>query len=156
MGMTGLGSIFSTRVSATAVWVVGSLIATSAVAHTRNDSLGVAASATDLLQVTCFDNGSGAPQSIHVEIVDSSPGAAPQVGVQLQRGDSLVSASDTADADALPSPEIGLNGPTGLFTVLVTKTGSGAKTYSLSFHCTTGLDGSGSHAGTSLSVLQNQ
>lgn len=155
MGMTGMGSIFGRRIAATAL-LCGSLIASTAAAHTRNDSLGVAASATDSLQVTCFDNGSGAPQSIHVEIVDASPGAAPQVGVQLQRGDSLVSVSDTTDADALPSPEIGLNGPAGVFTVLVTKTGGGAKTYSLSFHCTTGPDGSGSHAGTSLSVLQNQ
>jgi hypothetical protein len=78
------------------------------------------------------------------------------VSVQLQRDDALVSASDTTDADAIASPEIGLNGGAGVFRVLVTKTGSGAKTYSLSFHCTTGPDGAGSHAGTSITVLQNE
>lgn len=132
------------------------LFGPTASAHTRNDSLGASASATDYFEVTCFDDGAGAPQSIHVAILDSSPGAPPQVSVHLQRGDALVSASDTVDADALPSPEVALNGDAGVYRVLVTKTGSGPKSYSLSFHCTILPDGEGGHAGTSLSVVQSQ
>ena len=131
-------------------------LAAPAGAHTRNDSLGAAEAATDHLQVTCFDSGTGAPQSLSVEIRDAAPGALPQLSVTIQRGEALASASDTTDADALPSPKIALNEGGGAYRVLVTKTGAGAKSYSFVFHCTTGPDGSGSHAGTSLSVLQDQ
>ena len=137
-------------------WIAFALLAPAAAAHTQNGSLGATASATDQYQIVCFDSGSGPSQSISLEILDSSPGALPQVSVHLQRGDDLVSASDTTAADAAPSPEIGLNGSDGAYRVLVTKTGAGTKFYSLTVHCTTGPDGSGSHAGTSLSVLQNQ
>lgn len=164
MGMMASGTIRRRRARATPALLIGTWVATlaatladtAAAAHTRNDSLGAPAASTDHLEITCFDDGGGAPQSIQVEILDASPGALPQVSVQLQRGDSLVSASDTTNTDGSPSPEIGLNGPVGIFRVLVTKSGAGLKYYSLSYHCTAGPDGTGNHTGTSISVLQNQ
>lgn len=148
---------FTQGLLSAAIGLVLSLaFAWAALAHTRNDSLAAGAAATDSFEVTCFDNGSGEPSSLRLHVLDSSPGALPLVSVHARKDDSLVSASDTVDDDATASPEIYVNGGAGVYTVLVTKTGAGAKLYSLSYHCTTGPDGSGSHTGTLLSVRQNQ
>jgi hypothetical protein len=38
----------------------------------------------------------------------------------------------------------------------VTKAGTGAVNYTLTFHCTTGANGSGLHTGTTIVFRQNQ
>ncbi len=127
-----------------------------ALAHTQNGTLGSAASATDYYEVTCYDDGSGSPQSLSVEIRDSSPGALPQVSAHVQRNESVVTTSDDTAANGTPGPEIHVNEGPGVYRVLVTKTGSGTKFYSVSFHCNVGLNGTGAHAGSLISVLQSQ
>lgn len=127
-----------------------------AAAHTQNGTLGSVASATDHYEVTCYDDGSGSPQSLSVEIRDSSPGALPQVSAHVQRNETVASTSDDTAANGSPGPEIHINEGPGVYRVLVTKTGSGTKFYSVSFHCNVGLNGTGAHAGSVISVLQSQ
>ena len=135
-------------------WV--SWLVSPALAHTQNGTLGAPASATDHYEVTCFNDGSGEPQSLSVEIRDSSPGALPQVSAHVQRNDTLSTTSDDTVADGQTGPEIHVNEGAGIYRVLVTKTGSGTKFYSVSFHCNVGLNGTGAHAGSVISVLQSQ
>ena len=78
------------------------------------------------------------------------------MSAHVEKGGALTSTSDTVDADALPSAPVAVNGGAGAYRVLVTKAGEGAKNYTLSFHCQTGPDGTGSHAGTTSSLLQDQ
>lgn len=135
---------------------IGMTIAPSARAHSQPGSLGVAASATDYYEITCFDNGSGAPGSLEIQIRDSSPGAAPFVSVQVHHGLSLRSVSDDLVADILPSAEIYSNEGAAIYFVLVDKSGSGGKFYDLTYHCWTGPDGTGVHTGSNLVPRQSE
>lgn len=128
----------------------------SASAHSLNETLDADAGATDLIQIVCSDNGSGPPQSLVVQVRDNTPVAAPLVSVQAQRGALLVNSTDAVDDDTGMSPAVSVNGGSGAYDVLVDKTESGAESYSLSFHCYTGPDGSGTHTGTSHTILQDQ
>ncbi|MEZ4215954.1 MAG: hypothetical protein R3E88_05710 [Myxococcota bacterium] len=130
--------------------------ASAAGAHSQPGTLGASASATDYHQVTCFDDGSGAPASLVVSILDASPGALPLVSVHVRRASSLATASDDATADAVPSPDVAVNESGGAYDVLVAKSGSGAKFYTLEYHCTTAPDGGGVHTGSLLTTLQSQ
>ncbi len=125
-------------------------------AHTQNDSLGAAASATDYYLVTCSDDGNGVPASLIVQVLDLAPVAAPILSVQVRKGAALASSSDATDADAVASPFVFVNGGAGVYDVAVDKSASGADSYSLVFHCVTGLNGSGIHTGTEITVRQNQ
>jgi hypothetical protein len=151
------------RLSARArAWQKGLLVASAtalcagasmpASAHTQNGSLGSGASATDAYQVTCLPGS----QSLAVQILDSSPGALPLVSARVQRGEQLVSTSDTIAADAVRSPEVVLNLGPGAHLVLIDKTGAGAKFYSLSYHCYSLPDGNGAETSSSISTLQSQ
>jgi hypothetical protein len=140
-------------------WLALALVlggASLASAHEQSGSLGAAASASDAYQVTCSNDGSGAPASLAIEILDAAPSAAPLVSAQLQRGDDLVSTTDPTDADASFGPAISVNGGAGAYLVLVDKSAAGAETYTLEYHCFTGANGTGAHTGTALTTLQNQ
>jgi hypothetical protein len=125
-------------------------------AHSLNETLGADASATDLVQIFCSDNGSGAPQSLAVDVRDNAPAEAALVSVQVQRGSALVNATDPVDGDAGLSPHVAVNGGAGAYDVLVDKSAAGAESYSLSFHCMTGPDGTGVHTGTASTLVQDQ
>jgi hypothetical protein len=127
----------------------------SASAHGLSGALGADPAATDSIEIVCFDNGSGAPQSLVVQVRDNAP-AAPQVSVQAHRGGQLVNSTDTTAADSAYSPAVAANGGSGAYDVLVDKTGAGAKSFSLNFHCYTGPGGTGTHTGTSSTILQDQ
>ncbi len=127
-----------------------------ALAHDQGGNLGAGASATDYYEISCFDDGAGAPGSLEVRIRDSSPGSAPQVSVQVQRGLSLASVSDEITPDIVPSPFIYSNEGAGVYHVLVDKSGAGAKFYQLTYHCWTGPDGTGVHTGSALVTRQSQ
>ncbi|HUK63764.1 MAG TPA: hypothetical protein VLV15_10525 [Dongiaceae bacterium] len=149
------------RASARAVLGMSSALALSTVpsassAHTQNGSLGAPAEATDYYQVTCSDDGSGPPVSLIVQVLESSPAGAPLVSAQVRRGTTLVNTTDPIDGDGSPSPFVSLNLGTGVYDVLVDKSGVGAETYILTYHCYTGPDGTGTHTGTSLQSWQNQ
>jgi hypothetical protein len=130
--------------------------ASVAAAHTQNGSLGADASATDFYQVNCSDDGSGTPGSLVLEVLDAAPVAAPLVSVQIRKGSLLTNTTDAVDGDSSWSPLVFLNGGGGVYDVLVDKSGAGAESYSLDYHCVTGANGGGVHTGTSIQVRQNQ
>jgi hypothetical protein len=125
-------------------------------AHTQSGSLGAPAEATDFYQITCSDDGSGTPASLTLQILDAAAGSAPLVSAQAQRSALAVNTTDPADGDASPSPLVAVNGGGGVYDVLVYKSGPGAESYTFTFHCTTGPDGSGFHTGTAITTRQNQ
>jgi hypothetical protein len=128
----------------------------AASAHTQAGSLGSAAAATDFYQVTCSDDGSGAPASLAIQVLDAAPVATPLVSVQAQRGSLATNGTDPVDSDSSPSPLVSVNGGAGAYDVLVYKNSAGAESYTLTFHCLTGVDGTGIHTGTSIATRQNQ
>lgn len=125
-------------------------------AHTQSGALGDAAGATDYYQVTCSDDGSGAPGSLSMQVLDASPVAAPLVSVQTRKGLLLANSTDATDGDAGLSPIVSVNGGAGVYDVLVDKTAAGAETYTLTFHCVTGPNGTGLHTGTEIVTRQSQ
>jgi hypothetical protein len=131
-------------------------LARGAAAHTQSGALGDAAGATDYYQVTCSDDGSGAPASLSMQVLDTSPVAAPLVSVQTRKGLLLANSTDATDADAGLSPIVHVNGGAGVYDVLVDKSAAGAETYTLTFHCQTGPNGTGLHTGTEIVTRQRQ
>jgi hypothetical protein len=146
----------SRALRAFAALALGLAAAGDARAHEVSGGLGTAASATDLYLVTCSDEGGGAPASLLVQVRDTSSAAAPLVSVQVQKGTLLRSSTDPVGADAVSSPAIAVNGGSGGYDVLVDKSAAGNESYTLTFHCQTGPDGTGTHTGTSHTVRQNQ
>jgi hypothetical protein len=125
-------------------------------AHTLNESLGADASGTDFFQILCSNDGAGPPQSLAVQVRDNPPVAALQLSVQVQRGTQLVNSSDPNDGDTAASPLVTVNGDgTAFFDVLVDKTGAGGESYTLTFHCMTGPNGTGQHTGTSILIRKD-
>ncbi len=125
-------------------------------AHTQSGALGDAASATDYYQVTCSNDGTGAPASLSMQVQDAAPPAAPLVSVQVRKALVIANTTDPADGDAGLSPIVHVNGGAGVYDVLVDKSGAGAETYTLTFHCMTGPNGTGTHTGTGIVTLQSQ
>lgn len=126
-------------------------------ADTQTGALGIAASATDYYQVFCSNDGAGVPASLSVQIQDSPPVAAPIVSAQVRVGSLLLNATDPVDGDGLASAFVHANGGSATtYDVLVDKTAAGAENYVLTFHCMTGLDGTGLHTGTAILVRQSQ
>ena len=133
------------------------LLAVPAAAHTQSGSLGADATATDLYQIVCSNDGTGAPGSLSVQILDDVPAAAPKVGVQVRGGSLLSTSTDPVDGDATASPLISVDVTTTLvFDVLVDKTGAGSENYVLTYHCLTGPNGTGLHTGTAIANKQQQ
>jgi len=140
-----------------AIALVASLLVTaSAFAHTQIGTLAAAAGATDYYQVTCSDDDSGPPHSLLLQIQDTTSASAPKVGVQGQRAGEMTNSVDATSGDRNASPLVFVNGGTGVFDVLVYKTGAGADSYTLTYHCYTGANGTGIHTGTAIVVRQNQ
>lgn len=144
----------------TAIRALGACIllslAGSARAHTQAGALGAAGTATDYYQVTCGDDGNGVPASLVVQIEDDAPVAAARVSAQVQKGARVANTTDPIDADGMVSPVIAVDGGPGVYEVLVDKSGAGAESYILTFHCLTGPGGTGIHTGTTLGTRQNQ
>lgn len=131
-------------------------------AHGQNGSLGkatTAAAATDVYAVNCFDDGEGAgvPSKLFIRVQDRAPKLASLVSVQIVKsGLASVPSIDAVDGDAAYSPSIMLTGGAGIYTVIVNRQLSAAKGieyYSLEYHCETAK---GTHAGTEISMSQNQ
>ena len=139
------------------VLVIGGLLAGPAAAHTQAGSLLSGAAATDYYQVICSDDGTGPPASLSIQVLDSAPAAAPLVSVQVRNGLELATSTDPTDGDVSASPLIHVNTSVGfVYDVLVDKSGAGAENYVLSFHCTTGANGTGLHTGTDIVTRQSQ
>ena len=132
------------------------IMGSTASAHEATGALGATARAVDYYQVTCSDDGSGAPASLLVQIRDNAPLAAPLLEVVVHTR-IVASGINAAAADpGVFSSAIAVNGTAGLFNVFVRKTGAAAENYTLSCHCMTGANGTGLHAGTNVVLRQNQ
>lgn len=131
-------------------------LSTHALAHESTGTLGANARFVDYYQVTCSDDGSGAPASLLVQIRDNAPAAAPLLEVIVHRGIAASSVNAAAADPGVYSTPIAVNGAAGLFNVFVRKTGAAAENYSLNCHCMTGANGTGLHTGTDVVLRQNQ
>lgn len=131
-------------------------------AHTQPGTLGKSTSgtaATDVWTVNCNDDGSGAgvPSRITVHVKDNASKLAPIISTQVIKGGlATIPSIDAIDGDAKYSPAVSLAKGAGDYTILVNKSASivkGIENYSLEFHCESA---NGGHAGTDLSMSQNQ
>jgi len=118
------------------------------------DTDGTVRSFTGLASVSCFDDGSGAPDNIIVSIRDNSPpvaGLMVNVQVLSSNGDKVNSITDTVSGDADFSPFILLQDGAGPYSVIVSKTDVGARSFDLQYHCNTA---NAVHTGTDIFVFQ--
>lgn len=150
---------FVKKHSATAVFLLLTVSSSNILADTVNgivlDAAGNNASATDLAQVACFDNGNGPTAYLGAQIEDSSPPVPGLlVNVQIFKDNKMTNISDPVSADGKPSPFTILQAGDGVYFVSVNKTNVGSRTFSITYHC---LTGSNVHTGTDISaVLQIQ
>jgi hypothetical protein len=145
------------------LWVLLLIVVPGIVsAHTQTGSLGkktTGAAATDVYSASCFDDdgGAGVPSKIYVHIKDNAPKLTPAISVQVIKGGLATTPSiDAIDGDATYGPAVSLAKGPGDYTILVNKSAStvkGTDSYSLEFHC---QSANGGHAGTDISMSQNQ
>ena len=123
--------------------------ASMASAHdVSNQTIGVAAGATDYFQVTCFGNAARLNIQEHV---DTAGGAI--LSLQVHKGSIARNTTDPVGGDAGYSPLVSVAGGNGVYNVFVDKKKVGARQYDISYHCIT----SGNvHTGTSIVQRQNQ
>lgn len=124
-----------------------------ALAHSQSGSLGASASATDLYQVSCTNDGSGTPAKLWTAVRGNASGASLLVSVQNLQGGSATSSTDLVNGDSSYSTGSYRNGGTGPYKVLVDKNGTGVLNYTLEYHC---VSDTGDHTGTDIVTLQNQ
>ncbi|MGZ8175000.1 MAG: hypothetical protein ACXW1Z_19995 [Methylobacter sp.] len=116
------------------------------------DAAGNNAGATDLVAVTCSDDGNGTPHHLTSQIKDQSgPVSGLLLSLHLQKGNQMKTATDSVSGDANYSPEISLNGGPGVYYMSITKTAAGARLFDIIWHCMTS---DGQHTGTDIAVLQ--
>jgi hypothetical protein len=149
------------------IWLVASFLAAAgntgaALAHSAEaliDGAGNNASATDLAQVICYDDGNGAPHHLYTQIQDlSGPVPGLLVSTQIFTDKQMTSTTDPVSGDAYASnPAILVGSDSGggvqVYYISVSKTAAGPRTFSITYHCQTAND---THTGTDISVLQVQ
>ena len=134
-------------------------VSNSAYTHDINgipiDAAGNNASATDLAQIVCFDNGNGKTEYLGIQIGDNSPPVPGLiVNVQISKDNKMTNISDNISADGKPSPFTYLRAGDGVYYVSVNKTAAGLRNFNLTFHCLTNTN---EHTGTDIGgVLQIQ
>ena len=151
-------------------------------AHNQTGSVGTTASgaaATDVYQVTCSNDGSGAPAQLFAQVADLAPVLATLVSVQIVHpldGLSTVLSEDPVDGDAVVisttgasttgfSPGVTLKGGAAAnaqiylinvnkqYTASTVAAQKGPELYNLQLHCQTAT---GVHTGTNWIQTQNQ
>ena len=149
-------------------------------AHNQTGTVGSAtgAAATDTYQVTCSNDGSGAPNQLFAQVMDLAPVKATLVSMQILHpsdGHSTSLSEDPIDGDAQTckgsvctdgfSPGITLVGGKSLiaqlyfinvnkqYTASALAAQKGAEVYNLQLHCQTAA---GVHTGTDWIQTQNQ
>ncbi len=139
--------------------MLAGVCAASTHAHEQSGSFtSGAAAATDYYQVTCSDDGNGAPDHLSFQVKDLTPNAS-RVSVLVGKGATCSpkacarNSTDRIDTDAAYSlPASVAQGP-GVYLVFVKHTGPGSDAYSLSYHCET-VDNL--HTGTNITARQQQ
>jgi len=151
-------------------------------AHNQTGSVGTTASgaaATDVYQVTCSNDGSGAPAQLFAQVADLAPVLATLVSVQIVHpldGLSTVLSEDPVDGDTATvsttgasttgwSPGVTLKGGAAAnaqiylikvnkqYTASTVAAQKGPELYNLQLHCQTAT---GVHTGTNWIQTQNQ
>ncbi|WP_052808163.1 hypothetical protein [Methyloterricola oryzae] len=128
-----------------------------AFAHTQGGGLGGSAAAVDYYQVTCSNDGSGAPLSLEAQIADNSGNGSRAIAL-IQKGNLASNATDATEGDGIAAygAFVFVNGGAGVYNLSVAHTAAAADTYQVQFHCMTGNNGTGVHTGTAVSNKQNQ
>jgi len=128
-----------------------------ALAHSAGatiDSDGNNASATDLAQVICYDDGDGPADHLYVTIQDNSPPVSGLLlSAQIFKDGQMTNVTDTVSGDANSSPPARISGGDGVYYLSVSKTATGARNFTVTYHCQTAAD---VHTGTDITVLQGQ
>jgi hypothetical protein len=126
-------------------------------AHTAGgviDAAGTNASATDFATVSCFNDGSGAPAYLAIQIQDES---APVPGLLMTmmaaKGNQVITTSDPVSGDSNFGPSVQLKGGDGTYYITASKTAAGSRRFTVSYHCMTS---SNDHTGTDITALQIQ
>lgn len=133
----------------------------AALAHDQSGFLAAAASSVDYYLVQCYNDGSGNAAHLYSQVINYTTGASvPKVSVQLLWTGTPVTANNIAsnstdpiNGDAINSPAILQQGGNGYFYMAVNKTGAGAVTYDVTYHCQTA---DLVHTGTNITQLVNQ
>ena len=127
------------------------LISNSVYAHGGSATMdfeGNSPSFTGLGRITCFDDGNGPAASLIARIRDSSaPVPGLLVNIQLLKGTSAISVTDSISGDAEYSDYIQLFGGQGTYYVILNKTAVGARDIDLEWHC---LTADQDHTGTDI------
>jgi len=118
------------------------------------DSAGNNASATDLAQVICYDDGDGPTDHLYVTIQDNSPPVSGLlISAQIFKDGQMTNVTDTVSGDANSSPPARISGGDGVYYLSVSKTATGARNFTVTYHCQTAAD---VHTGTDITVFQVQ
>lgn len=116
------------------------------------------AAGVDFYQITCFDDGNGAPSYVEAQVKDMTANTS-KVNVLLYKGTACTtnkcaqSSLDTTDSDTGYSPLIRVTQGAGTYYLFVKHTAAGTDSYDVIAHCKT----SGNvHTGTSFTSRQQQ
>lgn len=147
----------------TVATVLGGLIISQAgavLAHNQAGSFttGLAAG-VDFYQVSCFDDGAGAPSYAEAQVKDMTANSS-KVGIVMQKGTTpcttnkcAQASTDTTDTDAAYSPLIRVTQGSGVYNLFVSHSTAGTDSYDVQVHCKTATN---VHTGTSVSSKQQQ
>ncbi len=130
-----------------------------AVAHNQGGSFttGLAA-AVDYYQVTCFDDGNGAPSYLEAQVKDMTANTS-KVNIVIHKGTSCTAnkcaqfSMDATDSDASYSPLVRVTQGAGVYNLFVKHTVAGTDSYDVLMHCKTV---GAVHTGTSVVSRQQQ
>lgn len=134
-----------------AIWLI-SIYTQSAFAHDYSGSLGTAVGATDVYQVSCYNDSAGAPYKVYIQVRDATAGKS-ILSLQASKGFVVRNTTDAVGGNTAYSPYVSIVGGAGPYNVYVNKTIAGARSYRIAYHCMTS---DGAHTGTSIAVRQNQ
>ena len=141
----------------TALLIASSAFSTISFAHSAGATLGADgtnASATALAAITCFDDGNGEPEGLFVQIKDlSAPVPNLLISLQLYKGSQATNTTDLVSGDADYSAGVQLNGGSGVYWLMLDKTGAGPRRFDVIWHCRTE---DLIHTGTDITVRQFQ
>ncbi len=121
-------------------------------AHSASAVLGGDASNSALAHITCLNDGTGEPAALISQIKDmSQPEDGLLLSVQLLKGTQVINSTDSVSGDANYSPLVQLDGGSGVYSLMLTKTAAGDRLFDLVWHCMTA---DGLHTGTDIIVRQ--
>ncbi len=136
-----------------AVTILPSLVAAHGVSAVL-DPVGDRPSFTALARVTCFDDGNGPAAYLVARIRDTSPPVEGlYISLHMLKGSRAISVTDTISGDADYSPFVSLEGGSGVYQVMLTKTREGARAFDVEYHC---MALGNIHTGTDVIVDQYQ